>query len=174
MQFRLRPFTAADARAIDRWRYPAPYDFYDLRADPGDREAFLDPSAWPNHYFAVEDEAGGLAGFFQFDRQGPVVRLGLGMRPELTGGGHGQSFVEAGIAYARERWSPEEFEVEVAAFNERARTVYERVGFEVAERYEQETNGERYEFLRMRRDAAPTGTDSEAGPASSGAESASD
>jgi ribosomal-protein-alanine N-acetyltransferase len=157
MQFRLRPFTAADARSVDRWRYPAPYDFYDLRADPGDREAFLDPGTWPNRYFAVEDEAEALVGFFQFDQQGPVVRLGLGMRPELTGAGHGQSFVRAGLEYAWERWGPDQFEVEVAAFNDRARTVYERVGFEAAERYEQETNGERYEFLRMRRPASGGG-----------------
>jgi ribosomal-protein-alanine N-acetyltransferase len=158
MEFRLRPFTAADARAVDRWRYPAPYDFYDLRADPGDREAFLDPSSWPGRYYAVEDANGALSGFFQFDRQGPVVRLGLGMRPELTGEGHGEAFVRSGMTYAGERWSPEGFEVEVAAFNDRARTVYERVGFEAAERFERRTNGDRYEFLRMRREDAGSGS----------------
>jgi ribosomal-protein-alanine N-acetyltransferase len=41
----------------------------------------------------------------------------------------------------------------VAEFNERARKVYERVGFVTTRSFEEETNGGTYPFLEMEREA---------------------
>ncbi|MFB9805289.1 GNAT family N-acetyltransferase [Haladaptatus pallidirubidus] len=71
------------------------------------------------------------------------------MHPELTGNGHGKSFVEAGLKFAKEEYDPDTFSLAVATFNERAISVYEDVGFEPQETFMQETNGGKYEFLRM-------------------------
>ncbi|MFC6992768.1 GNAT family N-acetyltransferase [Haladaptatus sp. GCM10025707] len=152
MEFSFRPLTQADANAVDSWRYEPPFDFYNLDADPADREEFLEASNWPGSYFAVEDADGTFVGFFSFSETDGVVTIGLGMAPDLTGGGLGEKFLRTGLAFARERFDPTAFELAVAAFNERAIRVYERVGFEETGRYEQETNGGEYEFVTMRMD----------------------
>src|SRR4051812_20868220 len=41
-QFVIRSMAAADALAIAQWRYPAPYSFYDVDADPDDLAELLD------------------------------------------------------------------------------------------------------------------------------------
>jgi ribosomal-protein-alanine N-acetyltransferase len=115
--------TAADARAVERWRYPAPYDVYDRRSGRS-----LDPSSEPGRYFAAESKEI-LTGFFEFEREDGTLQFDLSLRPDLTGEGHGESFVRAGLKFATDRWSPGSYEVEVDSFNGRALTVYERLGF---------------------------------------------
>ncbi|HEU0026213.1 MAG TPA: GNAT family protein, partial [Ktedonobacterales bacterium] len=62
------------------------------------------------------------------------ITIGLGLRPDLTGRGLGMPFVEAGMALARERFHPTGFRLFVYAWNRRAITVYERVGFSMVGR----------------------------------------
>ena len=150
MAFHPVPMDGSTAERIAGWRHDPPYDFYDLDADPEDHAEFLDPSNWDDT-FAVEDDDGTLVGFFEFAPRGEAVEIGLGMRPDHTGRGLGRAFVEAGLAFARERYGAETFELAVAAFNDRAIAVYEAVGFERLETYRQETNGGEHEFVRMRR-----------------------
>ena len=57
------------------------------------------------------------------------MRLGLGMRPDLTGRGLAQPFIEAGLEYARREWRPRTFRLWVARWNERALRAYRRAGF---------------------------------------------
>ena len=56
------------------------------------------------HLRAVVDDDGELVGFFSFVPEGHEVRLGLGMRPDLTGRGLAQPFIAAGLEYARREW----------------------------------------------------------------------
>ena len=79
----------------------------------------------------VWDEQGELVGFYYFEAKPPDLDYGLGLRPDLTGGGLGLEFFLAGLAFARERYRPRRVFLHVAAFNERARRVYERAGFRV-------------------------------------------
>lgn len=149
MQFRFRPMTAADARAVERWRYPAPYDVYDRRSGRS-----LDPGAEPGRYFAAENGEH-LAGFFEFERHDDdgTLRFDLSLRPALTGEGHGESFVRAGLQFADERWSPDSYEVEVDSFNDRALTVYERLGFAPVEGQAVSDGGaSNAEYVLMRRE----------------------
>lgn len=162
------PMTTTVAERIDGWSYPPPYHFYDLATDQADREAFLDPASWPDRVFAVHDAGApdhpqeaargdgpgerSLAGFFSFtpDADGESVEVGLGMAPERTGSGEGSRFVSAGVAFAQGRYDPGTLTLGVAAFNERAISVYEAVGFERTGTFEQATNGDRHEFVEMR------------------------
>jgi hypothetical protein len=46
--------------------------------------------------------------------------LGIGLRPDLTGRGLGESFLRTQLEYAVQRWQPASFRLFVAAWNERA------------------------------------------------------
>ena len=97
---KVQPITDEQAAAIAGWRYEFPYEWYDTSADPRRIELFANP-ARRTHLRAVVDDNGELVGFFNFVPEGHEVRLGLGMRPDLTGHGFAQPFIAAGLDYAR-------------------------------------------------------------------------
>jgi ribosomal-protein-alanine N-acetyltransferase len=145
--FAIRAMTAEDAEAIAAWHYPGPYAFYDWEQDPDDLAELLDPGEWGRRYFAA-DAAGELAGFFVLKPHDDGTEIGLGLRPDLTGQGLGARFLEAGLRFG----GAERYTLAVAAFNQRAITVYERAGFAVIARYVHRTNGADHDFLRMERE----------------------
>ncbi|MDX6485583.1 MAG: [ribosomal protein S18]-alanine N-acetyltransferase [Gaiellaceae bacterium] len=131
MKFEL--LTAGHAEEIGTWRYEFPYEWYDTASDPRRVDLFANP-ARREGLRAVVDDDGALIGFFNFVREDDEVRIGLGIRPDLTGRGLGSQFIEAGLAYATAEWSPRRFRLWVAAWNERALRAYRRAGFrEVAD-----------------------------------------
>jgi ribosomal-protein-alanine N-acetyltransferase len=111
---------------IRSWRYPPPYDFYD-----GD----VDPLLNPERFFGAFDDDGELVGFYYFEEKPPDLDYGLGLRPDLVGQGLGLEFFNTGLAFAHERFEPRRVYLHVAEFNERARKVYERAGFQLVSRH---------------------------------------
>jgi RimJ/RimL family protein N-acetyltransferase len=112
--------TSSDFDELATWHYEPPYDFYN-----GDQEEPLNPE----RYFAARDDDGTMIGFYYYEPNGDVLDYGLGLRPDLTGRGHGPDFFHAGLEFARERYRPPLMQLHVAVFNERAVKVYERAGF---------------------------------------------
>jgi [ribosomal protein S18]-alanine N-acetyltransferase len=136
-------------RLVATWRYPGPYDFYD-----GDPEPVLNPE----RFFEARDQRGNAIGFYYFEEKPPNLAYGLGLRPDLTGQGLGLQFFLAGLAFAHERYRPERVHLHVAAFNERARRVYERAGFRIVSSHVR--TFERFgkvPFLTMVEERAPIG-----------------
>jgi len=151
-EFVIRPMTAADAHSIATWRYPGEYSFYDADADPDDLAELLDPAEWGRRYFAADELAGpALAGVLVVKLTGPVAEIGLGLRPDLTGRGLGESYLRACLHFASAALGARSYTLAVAAFNRRAITVYERAGFQEVDRFEHFTNGGRHAFVRMAR-----------------------
>ena len=162
MRFTLRPITPAEAEAVSRWRYGELYSMYD--GDPASVASLLEPRF---RYHSVHDERGELAGYFCFGEDArvptgrrlgvyekqPALDVGLGMRPDLTGRGLGAEFVFAGLRFAKEAYSPPAFRLTVAASNQRAVRVYERVGFEMVEAFGARTPEGGREWLLMLREA---------------------
>lgn len=147
MKLTIRPASEATLRELETWRYEAPYDFYD-----GDQEPILNPE----RFFEARDEEGSLVGFYYFERKDAALEYGLGLRPDLTGRGLGLELLRAGLEFGRRRFRPERVILAVAAFNERARIVYERAGFRVVGRHVRQF--ERWgdvAFLDMEEAAAP-------------------
>jgi len=140
-----------DASTVGGWHYEGEYEFYDFEADADDLAELLDPVRRGDMYFAVDDQQGELVGFFQFKQAGKSVEIGLGLRPDLVGRGLGADFVDAAVRYAQDHLGADETTLEVAAFNARAITVYERAGFVEVERFQHATNGGVHPFVRMRR-----------------------
>jgi RimJ/RimL family protein N-acetyltransferase len=122
----VEPATAATLQEIEGWRYEPPYDFYN-----GDEEPVLNPE----RFFEARDEERSLVGFYYFEWKGTVLEYGLGLRPELAGRGVGLEFLRAGLDFAHREFRPEQVILAVAAFNDRARIVYERAGFRVVGRH---------------------------------------
>lgn len=139
--------TDRHALEIATWRYEFPYEWYDTSADPRRVELLVNP-ARREGMRAIVDDAGELVGFFNFVREHDEVRVGLGMRPDLTGQGLAQPFIEAGLDYARREWRPRRFRLWVARWNERALRAYRRAGFREVERPEEESR-----FVEMERPA---------------------
>ena len=167
MNFSLRPMTADDVAVMRTWRYPEPYQTYDLDSDPGDVDLMLAEIANGERWFAVVGPGEeGLIGFFGFAVLEDVVEIGLGLRPDLTGRGAGPAFVETGLAFARTRWSPSTFALDVFPWNERAIRAYERAGFVRGDIYIRHFDGgNQRRFLRMSRPAQEMSDGSQAPPA---------
>jgi RimJ/RimL family protein N-acetyltransferase len=144
---RIDALSEKHARAIAGWRYEFPYEWYDTASDPRRIELFANPARREGLRGVVDDE-GELIGFFNFVREGNEVRVGLGIRPDLTGRGLGAQFIDAGLGYAKEEWSPRKFRLWVAWWNERALRAYRRAGFREVQRHEG-----RSRFVEMERDA---------------------
>ena len=141
------PLSEEHARAIADWRYEFPYEWYDTAADPRRVELFANPARREGLRAVVDDE-GELIGFFNFVREGDEVRIGLGIRPDLTGRGLGAEFIDAGLRYATEEWAPSAFRLWVARWNERALRAYRRAGFR-----EVRTSDGPHRFVEMEREA---------------------
>lgn len=150
MNHTFQPMTQQQAEEIaQNWRYEGEYSFYDMTADPEDLAEFLDPGQRQDSYFTVI-QGGEVIGFYSFTQMSDAtIDIGLGMKPELTGNGKGLDFLKAGLEFAESAYRPDKITLSVAAFNKRAIKVYQKIGFNEVERFEQATNGSTYEFVRM-------------------------
>lgn len=142
--------TQAEAEMIAYcWHYNDEYSFYNMESDLEDLVLFLNPNERGNSTFTVKkDDA--IIGFFSFTQvNNHTIDIGLGMKPDLTGAGHGKNFLKAGLEFAKETYSPQKITLSVATFNQRAIKVYQKVGFQKGNTFMQNTNGGTFEFLKM-------------------------
>ena len=160
-----QPITAASAHALATWRYPAPYDTYDVGHEPAALNEMLDArSPW----FVAFDTVGEPMGYCCFGTAAEVgwegesrlwtmgdrtLSVGLGLRPDLTGQRLGLPFFTAVLAFATQRFTPDAFRLFVLPFNQRAIRVYERAGFHhVGALDAPDTGSGARLFLEMRRE----------------------
>ncbi len=152
---RIAPLVREHAEDVCTWRYPPPYDCYDMTdADPDD---LLNPE---RGFHAVLD-GDRLIGFRSFGADGQVpgweydvsaLDTGGGLRPELVGQGLGRPAITTGLAYGRAAFRPPAFRVTVADFNLRAVRTVESLGFQRVGRFAAATGGRRFGvFVRPER-----------------------
>src|SRR5690242_11359091 len=112
MEFLFRRASRLDLKTIATWQYDPPYTQYNGRH----YVPFFRLFGWlptrflyPNYYVA-DDEHGALAGFFVFwgYARGKIL-IGLDLRPDLTGKGHGLAFVQAGLACGKASYGSASF-----------------------------------------------------------------
>lgn len=136
MNLRLVPMAERAVWLIRTWRYPAPYNVYNVSADEAIDE-FLDGS-----YYAAENDSGELIGFFCFGASARVpaghfagcydadaLDIGLGLRPDLNGQGLGRGFMQAGLDFAASNLGADCLRLSVMRFNRRAIRLYQNLGF---------------------------------------------
>jgi ribosomal-protein-alanine N-acetyltransferase len=143
----------SDVRVVSRWRYDGNYAMYNQEALPMLTLALFHGllRALGLEAFVVLNDANERIGIFTFIQRATAIEIGLAMRPDLTGRGLGLAFVEAGLDFARARYAPVRFTLDVATFNERARRVYERAGFRPGGTFTRRFKGSTCEFLAMYR-----------------------
>lgn len=141
--------TQAEALIIaNEWHYAKPYDFYDIQSDEEDYEEFTHSDTRKNTY-SVFDDTHDLIGYITFNVS-DSIEIGLGMKPNLTGIGLGESFLNSTLLFIHSLYpSINKFTLKVATFNERAIKVYKRCGFKEKQKIMMDTNGSIYEFLEM-------------------------
>jgi ribosomal-protein-alanine N-acetyltransferase len=146
-----------DTLALAGWRYGGIYATYNVTF----RESLticgtqiLFRLLGTSLYYSVFNRDGELVGMFSFFlRNENTVEVGLGMRPDKTGQGAGLEFIRAGLAFAKLRFKPAYFQLDVADFNQRARLVYERAGFTPIGTVRRQVSGRSQEFIKMSRPA---------------------
>lgn len=165
MEITFHPITPDAARMLAAWRYPAPYDTYNVGDEPAAMAEMLDArSPW----FVAFDADSAPMGYCCFGTSAEVgwqgeprlwtttdrtLSVGLGLRPDLTGQGLGLLFFTAVLNFALERFAPATFRLFVLPFNQRAIRVYERAGFQrVGERVVSGGRPDEPLFLEMRRE----------------------
>jgi ribosomal-protein-alanine N-acetyltransferase len=150
-QYTFIPLRLRDARAMASWRYEGEYAFYNTGLFP---LLLVVPlrrllASMGVEVYAVCDKSKDVVGTFSFTRQGDSVEIGLAMRPDFTGRGLGLDFVRAGMDFARQRFAPRTFTLDVATFNRRAITVYTRAGFLPVSTFKRRMRQGIVEFLQM-------------------------
>jgi len=135
-----------------KWKYKDQYSFYDMTADEEDLKDLLDEKNWTNKYFACVHEDS-LVGFYSIKFEEGIMWIGLALKPELTGQGLGQGFVQSGIDFAIQKFNyrNEYVMLTVWAENERAIKSYEKIGFRQVSKHTQKTNGGEYNFIKMKK-----------------------
>ncbi|MEN8182815.1 MAG: GNAT family N-acetyltransferase [Myxococcota bacterium] len=137
----LRPATEQNVREFAAWHYDPPYDVYDIDMTPDDAVAyFLEPGINCHSLF----DGNTMAGYCTFGHDAQVpggnydtegIDIGLGVKPELTGAGKGNRFVEAVVAHALVTFDPAQLRVTIAAGNTRALRVWSDAGFSETSRF---------------------------------------
>lgn len=147
---RLVPLTRAHAEDICTWRYPAPYDCYDMTGAHPDGLLAQGTGCWA---LTTDDR---LVGFRSFGRDGQVpgwqyddsaLDTGGGLRPELVGRGWGRRAISTGLALGRELHAPAAFRVTVASFNLRALRTVQSLGFVRIAQFHASPTGQPFDVL---------------------------
>ncbi|UVI28252.1 GNAT family N-acetyltransferase [Paenibacillus spongiae] len=156
--YRFYPMTLEAASRISRWTYPEPYAIYGMGGDEESLSELMN-----GDYEFVTDRQGELVGFICTDHSARVpggydagiyedehgVDLGLGLDPDLTGRGLGSDFVIASVRHVAQRFAVRHVRLAVMTFNERAKKVYEKAGFEEGVRFHSPVYGVESEFVAM-------------------------
>ncbi len=155
MRFSFRQLGKEHALSILRWRYLPAYDYYNFDVDAIQEDlCYLTNSK--NAFYAILNVHEELEGYCSFGADGQVpggdyqteaLDIGMGMRPDLVGQGHGKHYAQAVVRYGANQYRAQHCRVTIAEFNQRAQRVWEQVGFEEIERFVKTDSAE--EFVIM-------------------------
>ncbi|MBP2242756.1 RimJ/RimL family protein N-acetyltransferase [Cytobacillus eiseniae] len=137
MQLFMQKMNERLAIEILNWKYEAPYNFYNNELTSDSIKELLEET-----FYAVVDQNNQLVGFFCIGKPARVpigsqygayaddfIDIGLGLKPELTGQGHGFPFFSFVLTFVRNTYHDIPIRLTVAKFNKRAIHLYEKIGF---------------------------------------------
>jgi RimJ/RimL family protein N-acetyltransferase len=155
MKIEYRPADEKFAREFLAWQYEPPYDVYNCPPIKLEDSVFYnsDPA---NNVYAMFDQNNNLVSYCSYGRDAQVsggdysqaaLDIGLMVKPELTCQGLGASFAADVIRNGIEKYAPQRLRVTIAAFNTRARRVWEKHRFKQTQAFKR--SGDGMEFTIM-------------------------
>lgn len=148
-----RSIKEKDKCEICAWRYEGRYSVYDL--PPYDElkslgMGFMRPQEEGNYIVFREDDE--LIGYINLRDEEKMVSLGIGVKPELCGKGHGKRILEEACRISAEKYPNKPLYLIVREWNRRAIMCYQKAGFErVGERFLLKTPSGEDVFIEMRK-----------------------
>jgi len=149
--------TRAFADQVAGWRYPPPFDTYDVDGPE------VDHLLRPDYRYQIVWEGETGIGYCCFgadarvpggDYSSDALDVGWGMRPDLTGHGHGRAFVGAIVEFALDAYRPAGLRVTIAEFNTRSQRAAASGGGFTLER-DRFTAADGMRFIILERDPGP-------------------
>ncbi|MCE4956226.1 GNAT family N-acetyltransferase [Macrococcoides caseolyticum] len=138
------------ADIISRWDFGLGFEFYNINEDPYVIETFLN-----GHYYTVYKE-NEIFGFFcdgetarmneLYDLDEHIIDIGFALNPQYIGKGYGQIFVKQIMQFYAHYTN---FRLTVASFNQRAIKLYQKMGFQRIDTFNELIDGEHYCFYVM-------------------------
>jgi RimJ/RimL family protein N-acetyltransferase len=147
--FQFKPITSHDAEEIAGWRYPPPYDIYDMS---GSAAGLLTPG----YNYRVSHRRDSAVAFLcwgadarvdGFDYDEARVDVGWGLSPEIVGRGNGRVFLRVVIDYITVQTGRSELRVTVAGFNTRCLRACETAGFRRHAEFLRKVDGRKFIVL---------------------------
>ena len=104
MDYTYTVMTQEEAEEIAyNWHYEGKYSFYDIEADEEDLAEFLHDESRGSYIFC--EGKWHSRGYFTVCKiTDGTVDIGLGMRPNITGNGFGLQFINAILAFSKEKY----------------------------------------------------------------------
>ena len=152
MKFFLKVRTEEDTKEFLTWSYDGVYSFYDNNIQQEKIDDIISLTGSDRAFSVVNenDELVGNCEFYHYEDDGKkILALGVQMKPELTGKGHGTEFCKAILEQGREKLKFNYIELAVVDFNKRARKVYENIGFKKIDEFDNNIRGNNYKFIAM-------------------------
>ncbi|RCX21429.1 acetyltransferase (GNAT) family protein [Fontibacillus phaseoli] len=154
------PMTRDRAAVLSRWTYEGIYSIYSME----DSDECISELMNGEYFLGIDPRRNEVIGYICSGNSARVpggypagiyehhdcLDIGLGLRPDLTGKGIGQSFLIEAMGFLSVRYAITSFQLVVAAFNERAIKVYERTGFRKGECFPSKVEDREIEFLAMK------------------------
>jgi RimJ/RimL family protein N-acetyltransferase len=155
-RFLFRPIAKKNAAKIASWRYPPPYELYNMR---GDGSEFLDPRL-NYHVWRIRGHAKAFLCWgtdaqvpgYSYDEE--RLDVGWGLAPEMVGHGLGKLLVLSVLQFVGECTARERFRATVADFNERCRRACRNSGFREVAAFESSFSGRRFIVMHAERHGA--------------------
>lgn len=157
--YRFHPMTKEMATRISSWKYENLYSFYDME----ENEDCISELMNGDYYYALNGQdllvgflcsgnSARVSGGYEVNlySNNKTLDIGIGLRPDLTGRGEGQSYVTQCISFLQDQFKAQDYQLVVAKFNERAIKVYERTGFVKGISFKSKVNEQEVEFIAMK------------------------
>lgn len=142
--------TEKDGKDIGTWKYEGVYSFYDNDKTEA-KKKWASNIHNEENAFVIYDEENQLIGNCSFNFDEDEIMFGVQMRPNQTGKGMGTGIVKSILDFGREKYKFDEIKLLVAKFNKRAIRIYEKLGFETIDEFVWHVNGEKRDFIAMKK-----------------------